>query len=180
MQPQPDTNVSPFDNWTSVYHELKEMARLQMAREKPGHTLQPTALVNEVWLRLQTSPPSLPDESMARRRYFFASAAEAMRRILVEQARHKQTLKAGGQFQREDAELAEFAAPLLSSELLAVHEALDDLARHDALKAELVKLRYFAGCTNKEAADILGLTTKSAEKHWVYARAWLQDRLPAQ
>lgn len=165
-------------DWNAIYHELKQMARQQMAREQPGHTLQPTALVNEVWLRLQISPPALPDESTARRRYFFASAAEAMRRILVDQARHKQTLKAGGQLEREDAELGGIAAPLPPPELLAVHDILDDLTQHDALKAELVKLRYFAGCTNNEAAEILGLTPKSAEKHWVYARAWLQDRLP--
>lgn len=172
----------------AVYVELRRMAAGQMAKEQPGQTLQPTALVHEAWLRLVKSPlrasPSSAcsqpvEEKRDRRRYFFATAAEAMRRILVEQARHRHSLRAGGQFQRAEKDVAKLASSEPQSEILAVHEVLDQLAAHDPLKAELVKLRYFAGCTNEEAAELLEITPKRAEKQWVYAKAWLQRRLEA-
>jgi RNA polymerase sigma factor (TIGR02999 family) len=111
-------------------------------------------------------------EGFQGRRHFFGAAAEAMRRLLVDQARRKQAVRHGGRRRRDELRLDELPAP--DQELLGLHEVLDRLAQQDALKAELVKLRYFAGCTNEEAAGLLGLTPKSAEKHWVYARAWLQ------
>lgn len=156
-----------------VYDELRQLASRQLAQEQPGQTLQPTALVHEAYLRL--IPGDGPD--FENRRYFFAAAAEAMRRILVENARRKQAVRHGGEVERRALELDQLPQVQPNSELLAVHEALDHLAAHDALKAELVKLRYFAGFTSDEAAELLGLAPKAAEKHWIYARAWLKQHL---
>ena len=150
-----------------VYADLRQLARAKMAREQPGHTLQATALVHEAWLRLG-------DARFENRAHFFAAAAEAMRRILVEAARRKLAAKHGANAEHVDADEIEIAAPTeKDDELLAVHEALDALATHDARKAELVKLRYFAGLTIEEAAEVLGISAPTAKRDWTYARAWL-------
>ncbi len=159
-----------------VYEELRRLAAQKLDNEQSGQTLQPTALVHEAYLRLTGS---VNVDGFANRRHFFAAAAEAMRRILVDQARRKQAVRHGGDAQRQHPDLDQLPQLEQNDELLAVHEALDHLAIHDALKAELVKLRYFAGFTSDEAAELLGLTPKSAEKHWVYARAWLKKHLTA-
>jgi RNA polymerase sigma factor (TIGR02999 family) len=155
-----------------VYEELRRMAAHKMAGEAPGHTLQPTALVHEAWLRLAPA-----QQSWQNRAHFFGAAAEAMRRILVDHARRKQSLKRGGG--AEQVELHESAIVLAAppEELLAVHEALDKLAREDAPAAELVKLRYFVGMNMEEAASALGMSKRSAESLWTYARAWLHQEI---
>ena len=150
-----------------VYADLRQLARAKMAREQPGHTLQATALVHEAWLRLG-------DARFENRAHFFAAAAEAMRRILIDRARRKLAAKHGANAEHVDADEIEIAAPTeKDDELLAVHEALDALATHDARKAELVKLRYFAGLTIEEAAEVLGISAPTAKRDWTYARAWL-------
>ena len=150
-----------------VYAELRQLARAKMARENPGHTLQPTALVHEAWLRLG-------DQSFENRAHFFSAAAEAMRRILIERARRKLFAKHGANAEHVDADEIEIAAPMeKEDELLAVHEALDALAAHDARKAELVKLRYFVGLSIEEAAEVLDISAPTAKRDWTYARAWL-------
>jgi RNA polymerase sigma factor (TIGR02999 family) len=156
-----------------VYDELRKLATRRMASESPGHTLQPTALVHEAWLRLVGSNQQGWDS----RAHFFAAAAEAMRRILVDHARRKQSLKRGGG--AEHAELNESILVLTAppDELLAVHEALDKLAVEDALAAELVKLRYFVGMTMEEAASALGMAKRTAESLWTYARVWLHREI---
>ncbi len=154
-----------------VYADLRNMAAAHMAREAPGQTLQPTALVHEAWLRL------VDEEGRARfenRAHFFAAAAEAMRRILVERARRRRTEKRGGDRERVTLGAEELAAPAAPDEILAVHEALDKLALVSARKAELVKLRYFVGLTFEEAASLLGISVPTAERDWAYARAWLR------
>ena len=150
-----------------VYAELRQLARAKMAREQPGHTLQPTALVHEAWLRLG-------DARFENRAHFFGAAAEAMRRILIERARRKLAARHGANAEHVDADDIEIAAPTQKDdELLAIHDALDKLAAHDARKAELVKLRYFAGLSIDEAADVLGISAPTAKRDWAYARAWL-------
>jgi len=150
-----------------VYAELRQMARAKMAREQPGHTLQATALVHEAWLRLG-------EQNFENRAHFFSAAAEAMRRILIERARRKRAAKHGANAEHVDAEAVEIASPTAKDdELLAVHEALDALAGHDPRKAELVKLRYFAGLTIEEAAEVLDISAPTAKRDWTYARAWL-------
>jgi len=154
-----------------VYQELRRLAASKLARERPGHTLQATALVHEAWLRLSEAG----GRRWESRRHFLAAAAEAMRRILIENARRKQAVRHGGGLQR--TELAPDELPITGGapdeELLAVHEALDALAAHDARKAELVKLRYFAGFSLEEAAAALDLSERTAKRDWAYARAWL-------
>jgi RNA polymerase sigma factor (TIGR02999 family) len=156
-----------------VYEELRRLAAAKLAQEKPGQTLQATALVHEAYLRLV-------DVEQARgwnsRGHFFAAAAEAMRRILVENARRKQRLKHGGGRARE-AEARDVAAPETPEELLALDEALDRLAADSPQAAELVKLRAFAGLTNAEAAAALGISPRKATQVWAYARAWLREEL---
>lgn len=154
-----------------VYGELRKLAAAKMARETAGHTLQPTALVHEAWLRLGGAEQ--PD--WKNRAHFFASAAEAMRRILIERARRNGRERHGGGLHRVegDAVLNALAAPGSDDELLAVHEALDRLVSHDARKAELVKLRYFVGLTIEQAAEVLGVAAPTAKRDWTYARAWL-------
>jgi RNA polymerase sigma factor (TIGR02999 family) len=159
-----------------VYDELRKLAAQKMAREKPGQTLQATALVHEAYLRLVGQPP---DQGWHHRGHFFAAAAEAMRRILVEKARNKQRLKRGGGLLREPGDVeaiweSQTQDPL---EILAVHEALDRLATKSLRKAELIKLRYFLGCTMAEAAQILGVASATAEEDWTYAKAWLRRQL---
>ena len=156
----------------AVYAELRRVAAGKMARETPGQTLQPTALVHEAWLRLGGA-----EQRWENRAHFFGAAAEAMRRILVENARRKQAARHGGGQQRLNADEIELADAPPADELLAVHEALDEFARHDAQKAELVKLRYFIGLSIEEAAEILGISARSAKRHWTFAKAWLADAI---
>ena len=157
----------------SIYVELRRIASAKMAREQPGHTLQATALVHEAWLRLG-------EQSFENRAHFFSAAAEAMRRILVERARRKSTPKHGANVEHCDMSEIEIAVPVAGGdELLAVHEALDAFAQHDARKAELVKLRYFAGLSFEEAADVLGVSVITAKRDWAYARAWLHHAMGA-
>jgi RNA polymerase sigma factor (TIGR02999 family) len=153
-----------------VYDELRRLAAQRLAREKPGHTLQPTALVHEAYLRLVggSSPAGWNG-----RGHFFAAAAEAMRRILVESARRRASLKRGGGQARQPLDGPDIPLQRPPEELLAVHDALDTLARTDPRAAELVKLRYFAGLTLEEAAEALGISARTADSVWAYARAWL-------
>lgn len=156
-----------------VYAELRQLAARRMAGEAPGHTLQATALVHEAWLRLAASDR----QNWENRAHFFAAAAEAMRRILVDHARRKRSLKRGGGAEHEalDESRVELAAP--PEELLAVHEALDRLSACDPQAAELVKLRYFVGMTMDEAAVAMGLGKRTAEDLWTYARVWLRREI---
>ena len=152
-----------------VYDELRKLATQKLVQEKPGQTLQATALVHEAYLRLVGSAePRLYRD----RRHFFAAAASAMRRILIDQARRKLTKKHGGGRPRQ--ELPDVAAPQANDELLALNEALELLAIEDPLKARLVELRYFAGLSSDQAAEVLGISPSTADRHWAYARAWLQ------
>jgi RNA polymerase sigma factor (TIGR02999 family) len=153
-----------------VYAELRRMAAQRLAREAPGQTLQATALVHDAWLKLS-------DGVFENRAHFFAAAAEAMRRILVDNARHKQSLKRGGDLQRADWSSLDLAAEAPDEQVLAVHEALDRLASRDPVGAELIKLRFFAGLPNVEAAALLGLSERTAKRTWAYARAWLFEEL---
>jgi RNA polymerase sigma factor (TIGR02999 family) len=161
-----------------VYKELRKLAAQKMAQEAPGHTLQPTALVHEAYLRLVggAAASAAGTRHWDNRGHFFAAAAEAMRRILVENARRKRSHKHGGGLVRRDAAPDDFPLPNPPDplEVLAVHEALDRLARKSPRKAELVKLRYFLGCTITEAAQVLGVAPATAEEDWTYARAWLR------
>ena len=157
-----------------VYDELKKLAAHKMAHERPGHTLQPTALVHEAWLRL-VGPDKI--DRFQNRAHFFAAAAEAMRRILVENARRKLRFKHGGDFQRVDLTKLDVAAASPDEEGLAVSEALDSLAARDPAGAALIKLRFFVGLSNVEAAKLLGLSERTAKRTWAYARAWLYEEL---
>lgn len=159
-----------------VYDELRRLAQWQMSRESPGQTLQATALVHEAWLRLVGNG----DSSWDSQRHFFAAAAEAMRRILIDIARRKQAVRHGGDLKRTEFDELEAPAQTNDGELLAVHEALDALAAHDARKAELVKLRYFAGVNLEEAAALLGISERTAKRDWAYARAWLYREISSQ
>jgi RNA polymerase sigma factor (TIGR02999 family) len=143
-----------------------------LAQEKPGQTLVATALVHEAWLRLVAGETQ---RSYRDHKHFFATAATAMRRILVDSARAKRTDKRGGG--RERKPLEEVVAPLPDDELLALHEALEQLAAEEPLKAQLVELRYFAGLTGDQAAEILGISPSAADRHWAFARAWLQSKV---
>ncbi len=156
-----------------LYTELRRLAAQKLAREAPGQTLQATALVHEAFLRLSPSG----DKAFDNEHHFFAAAAEAMRRILVDRGRHKKSLREGGQFQRVELDNLEIASPLPDDELLAVDEALDKLAEMDGQAAQLVKLRFFAGLTHEEAARILGLSRSTADRMWVFARAWLYHQI---
>jgi RNA polymerase sigma factor (TIGR02999 family) len=153
-----------------VYDELRRLAAHKLSREAPGQTLQATALVHEAYLRLVDAEHAPHWNS---RGHFFAAAAEAMRRILVERARHKKSQRAGGDHRRVDLADVEVEAPALSEDLLALHEALEQLEQKDKRKADLVKLRYFAGLTNEQAARVLGISTSTADNDWAYARSWL-------
>lgn len=159
-----------------VYDELRKLAAHKLTHEKPGQTLQATALVHEAYLRLVApgsgAASARRDRHWRDRGHFFAAAANAMRRILIDSARRKHTDKRGGGLERH--ELDGLLAPEPDQELLALHEALDKLAAEDPVKARLVELRYFAGLTNDQAADVLGISPSTADRHWAYARAWLQ------
>jgi RNA polymerase sigma factor (TIGR02999 family) len=157
-----------------VYDELRKLAAQKLAQEKPGQTLQATALVHEAYLRLVDQDTTPPWQG---RGHFFAAAAEAMRRILVEKARRKNRLKRGGDLVRQDFDEALLAVSEPAEDLLALDDALERLARFDPRKAELVKLRYFAGLTMPQAAAALGISLSSAEKDWAYARTWLYRQM---
>jgi RNA polymerase sigma factor (TIGR02999 family) len=157
-----------------VYDELRQLAAARMASEPAGHTLQPTALVHEAYLRLVGEGEEPHWDS---RWHFFAAAAEAMRRILIENARRKGSRKRGGDRARADIDVSEVAAPELREDLLALDEALNQLATTDPEAAHLVQLRYFAGLTLAEAAQVLGISARTADRLWAYARAWLYRAL---
>lgn len=156
-----------------VYEELRRLAAHRMAVEPAGHTLQATALVHEVWLRLAGGPA----EGWANRAHFFTAAAEAMRRILVDHARRKLAQKRGAGAEMVEFEESRYALNVTPDELLAVHEALERLQTEDRQAAELVKLRYFVGMTMEESAESLSLPLRSAERLWTYARLWLRTEL---
>jgi RNA polymerase sigma factor (TIGR02999 family) len=152
-----------------VYEELRRLAAIKMASAAPGHTLQPTALVHEAWLRLVGDRnPTFKDHA-----HFFRAAAEAMRHILIDRARRKQSKRHGGDYERVDWEGFELAAESADDQLLAVDEALEKLARAYPLQADLVKLRYFAGMTNEEVAEALGISVSTAKNYWTFSRTWL-------
>ena len=153
-----------------VYEELRKLATVKLSHEKPGQTLQATALVHEAYVRLVDRERAQHFNS---RGHFLAAAAEAMRRILVESARGKQSLKRGGDYQRVNLDEAVAYAEQPLDNLLAVSESLDKLAQEDATKAELVKLRFFAGLSVQEAADVLGISRATADRYWAYAKVWL-------
>ena len=157
-----------------VYDELRRMAAARLAAERPGQTLQATALVHEAYLRLL---PGDAAQHWNSRGHFFAAAAEAMRRILIEAARRKRSLKAGGDRRRVDLDAVQPAEGARDLDLVALDEALQDLERDEPRKAALVKLRFFAGLTNDAAAEVLGISSATAEKDWAYARAWLKVQL---
>jgi RNA polymerase sigma factor (TIGR02999 family) len=167
--PQASAELLPL-----VYDELRKLAAQKMAQEAPGQTLQATALVHEAYLRLVDVKQAQQWNS---RGHFFAAAAEAMRRILVENARHKRRLKRGGNCERLDFAGLDIAIEGPCDDLVALDEALDKLAEKHPEKAELVKLRYFAGLTVTEVAAMLGISTSTADRHWTYARAWLYRSL---
>jgi RNA polymerase sigma factor (TIGR02999 family) len=157
-----------------VYDELRRLAEQKLSQEKPGQTLQATALVHEAYLRLVGSNPEKPWHS---RGHFCAAAAEAMRRILVEKARRKAASKHGGGKQRVPLDQAQALTEEPSEQLLALDEALTELEQHEVQAAQLVKLRYFAGLTHQQAAQLLGVTRRAADRLWALARAWLHQRL---
>jgi RNA polymerase sigma factor (TIGR02999 family) len=156
-----------------VYQELRQLAARKMANEAAGHTLQPTALVHEAWLRLTANE----DVQWDGRAHFFGAAAEAMRRILIDNARRKHAVRHGGNQERLDIEAVEIPAATPGDDLLAINEALDRFAAVEREKAELVKLRYFVGMTLAEAASVLGISEPTAKRWWAYARAWLLDEI---
>ena len=155
-----------------VYDELRRLAAVKMAREAPGRTLQPTALVHEAWLRLLGE-----EHTWENRRHFFSAAAEAMRRILVERARRKRRAKHGGGMERIQLDSIDIASEDRPEVTEFVNEALERLAAKDAVTAELIKLRFFAGIPNQQAAELLGLSERNARRNWAYARAWLAEEI---
>ena len=157
-----------------VYDALRELAGRRLGREAPGQTLQATALVHEAYLRLVGSDPGRRWDGRA---HFFAAAAEAMRRILVDRARDRRRLKRGGGLERVDLDLGSVPLDAPGDDLIDLDEALTELGREDPLCARLVALRFFAGLTQAEAAEALGLARRTADRHWAYARAWLYERL---
>ena len=170
---EPGRNISTEELFPLVYEELRQLARRQMANEAMGHTLQPTALVHEVWLRF--AKPNA--ENWQNRAHFFGAAAEAMRRILVDHIRRRQALKRGSGNKPEPLEEATLVMQADPDEALAVHESLDALAQENIIAAELVKLRYFVGMNRDESAAALGLAPRTADRLWSFARAWLRREM---
>lgn len=163
-----------------VYEQLRKLAARKLASEAAGQTLQPTALVHEAYLRLvgsQSDEQGQRAEKWDSRGHFFAAAAEAMRRILVDNARRKLRDKHGGGMVRQDVDELQLTAPALGEDLLALDEALNKLAEHDPIKADLVKLRHFAGLSVDQAAEALGISAATADRYWAYARAWLRTEI---
>ncbi len=159
-----------------VYDELRRLAASKLAHEAPGQTLQPTALVHEAWLRLVGDQnPSFKD-----RTHFFRASAEAMRRILIDRARRKQTVRHGGEYQRVNFEGFDLAAPAVDDQLFDVNEALDKFALEYPVQAELVKLRYFAGLTNEEVSEVMGISVSTAKNYWTFSRAWLLNEIESE
>jgi len=158
-----------------VYEELRKLAASRMARETPGHTLQPTALVHEAWMRLVGSE----NPRFNGRAHFFAAAAEAMRRILIDRARRKRAVRHGGGQERVELDEVDFAMQKDDDQLLAMNDALDKLAAQNKVEAELVKLRYFVGMTTAQAAEVLGITEAAAKHYWIHARTWLYQEITA-
>jgi RNA polymerase sigma factor (TIGR02999 family) len=157
-----------------VYQELRHLASRKLSREQPGQTLQTTALVHEAWLRLAGSSPSKKWNGPA---HFYAAAAEAMRRILIENARRKNAQKRGANLHRVDFDKIELAVEEPPDDVLALDDALKRLTEKDPVKGELVKLRFFAGLTTEQAAEVLGVSVATADRYWVYARAWLYQEI---
>ena len=156
-----------------VYEELRKLAASKMANEAAGNTLQPTALVHEAWLRLVGND----NPKFAGRAHFFAAAAEAMRRILIDRARRKRALRHGGGQVRVDIQQLDLASPDADDQLLAVSDALDKLTAQDPIEAKLVKLRYFAGLTVEEAAGLMDISPRTARNYWAHARTWLYHEI---
>ena len=159
-----------------VYDELRKLAASKIAMEAPGQTLQPTALVHEAWLKLVSNGGRTFND----RCHFFRAAAEAMRRILIDRARRKQARRHGGNQERVDWESVDLAAPGVDDQVLAVGDALDKLAEEFPLQAELVKLRYFVGMTNEEAAEVLNISVSTAKNYWNFSKAWLLNHIESQ
>lgn len=159
-----------------VYDELRRLAAFKMAQQAPGQTLQATALVHEAWLKLVGAE----NPTFKNRTHFFSAAAEAMRHILIDRARRKQTQRHGGRFERVDFDEFEIAAPSPDDQMLAIHESLEKFAFTYPLQAEVVKLRYFAGMTNEEAAQLLSISVRSVNNYWDFARAWLFEEIEGQ
>jgi RNA polymerase sigma factor (TIGR02999 family) len=159
-----------------VYEELRRLAAQKMARESPGHTLQPTALVHEAWLRLTGNS----NQKWDGRSHFFGAAAEAMRRILIDRARRKQAQRHGGGELPVVLDQVEIAAPEKDEDWLRLNEALEQFEMRDKQKAELIKLRYFVGLTLEEAAELLGISVPTASRWWSYSRAWLAEAMESQ
>lgn len=159
-----------------IYGELRRLAAYKMAQEAPGQTLQPTALVHEAWLKLVGNG----GQPFKNRAHFFAAAAEAMRRILIDRARRRQTMRHGGHHERVDIDECHLAAPDDDDQLLAVNDALETLERHHPVQAQVVKLRYFGGMTNEETAHALDVSVATVKNYWTFARAWLFDAIRAR
>ena len=160
-----------------VYDELHQIARAYLRREASAHSLPPTALINEAFVRMLNRPEPV---SWANRAHFFAIASRLMRNILVDRARRKKRAKHGGEFQRLDIDVVEIAAEGDDEKVLLVHEALNKLAAEDPVKAEVVKLHYFAGLTHQETAQVLKLSEKTVRRHWNFARVWLYRSIRSQ
>ena len=159
-----------------VYQDLRRQAAAQMSREAAGQTLQPTALLHEAWLRVTSDG----DRQWQNRAHFFGAAAEAMRRILIENARRKSRLKRGGDQVRVDADQIELAATTPDEKVLLINDALEQLQVQDPEKAKVVVLKFFGGRTNQEVAESLAVTERTVERHWAYAKAWLFQHIRAQ
>src|SRR5215468_8771930 len=170
---QPAAGSAASELLPLVYEELRRLAAHKLSNESPGQTLQPTALVHEAWLRLSRAP----DRSWQNRTHFFRTAAECMRRILIDNARRKQQIRNGGGQQRVELEGLELPGDFDHGRLLEVNEALDQLALQDGTKAEVVKLRFFAGLENREIAELLGISERTVERAWRFAKAWLLAEL---
>ena len=156
-----------------VYDELRRLAASKLAQEAPGQTLQPTALVHEAWLRLAGNQ----NASFKDRTHFFRASAEAMRHILIDRARRKKTERHGGNYRRVELEEFDLTTPSADEQLLVVNEALEQLALEHPVQAELVKLRYFAGLTNEEVSEVMGISISTVKNYWAFSRAWLLNQI---